>query len=175
MNISATADGGGINILNVNGLTLSNFILNSIHSSANFICYLDLSTNIIIDSSSFYNCSFSVNMVAISGCSIVKFVSSVITNNYGSLDNTQFMVFAGPYTSNLFVSNNLFGGTNNSTTSIGARIGVTNYIFVNNTFIFNWLGYIMRIGTKSTNDINAVNDTAYTLATVSSGNKLTNF
>jgi hypothetical protein len=173
-NFSSIAIGAGFYITKASDITISNCSVNNIDSSSSAIVYLLNITNSRFSYNSIQNCfSSSSSIVNIAGSYNLKYYNNLLKNCNAASTGYLIQIQAG--SSNLTFNSNIIGSTNNSVTAIGIATAVINHQLIGNIFVDNWLGYLYRYSTTATNDINVVNDTAFTKATISSGNKLTNF
>ncbi|NPV01522.1 MAG: hypothetical protein HPY53_09095 [Brevinematales bacterium] len=164
-----------INITKVNGLNIFNCICTNNISPYNDIIDLFYNTNVVLDHVNIIGNTSQSFIVSVSGSSNFVILSSMLYKNNTDPGLPLITFASSPYTRALVISNNIFGGKPGFSEAIAVLSWVSNHIFVNNSFVSGSLNYYYRFRTISTNDINAVNDTAFTKATISSGNKLTNF
>jgi hypothetical protein len=164
-----------INITKVYGLNIINCLYTNNISPYNDIIDMFYNTNVVLDHINIIGNTSQSFILSISGSSNFVILSSMVYYNNTDPGLPLITFASSPYTRALVISNNIFGGKPGFSDAIAVLSWVSNHIFVNNSFVSGSLGYLYRYRTISTNDINAVNDTAYTKATISSGNKITNF
>ena len=163
----------GINLDKLSSVEVSNCVLSDISSSSSRVFMIQYLTNASISYCSVFNI-FSVDtVITITGCYNTSFSKNSISNCNSSGFNYLLHMSAG--SSNMIINSNIICGTNNSISAIAIASGVINHKLIGNVFVDNWLGYLYRYSTTPTNNIAAVNSTAFTKASVASGNTITNF